>query len=152
MLLLIKDFHGWGGHHLGCKHTSARPAPLCWLFSGLAAELSSLWAAHVQMLRQGRPSRVGRGPRVFVRTSASREHHSPRDERRSAGPSPPTQPSHAAKRMLTHSVLRSSLGTFPHQPSAFSCILPLKRPAITAGPRAFCVLQQRSICPQSSYN
>ena len=92
MLLLIKDFHGWGGHHLGYKHTSARPAPLCWLFSGLAAELSSLWAAHVQMLRQGRPSWVGRGPRVFVRTSASHEHHSPRDERRSAGPSLPHSP------------------------------------------------------------
>ena len=34
----------------------------------------------------------GRGPRVFVRTSASCEHHSPCDERHSAGPSPPHSP------------------------------------------------------------
>lgn len=67
--------------------------PLCsWLFTGLATELSSLGSTlSVQLLRQGRPSQV-EGLRVFVRTSASCEHHSPGDERHSAGPSPPHSP------------------------------------------------------------
>lgn len=44
------------------------------------------------------------------------------------------------------------LGRFTRKPSAFSCLLPLKRPAITVAPGAFCVLHERGVCPQSSHN